>query len=226
MQKNRSIVAMFFVAMILAVFMALPAIAAEQGPAGWVQKASGEAYVIRDGGIKDKAAYDVPVMLADSVSTGAGATLQIMFRDETIIALGENSLVAVVDVFTPNGEGSFSMQLLKGTARMVSGKIARENSDKFEIRTPLGSIGIRGTDFGFLSDPGKDVVMLFAGGPVIYTDMQNPSFRVGLCERIRNAKADLNRVYGLVSGPDVLTVRRNMIKINKLDKAYGCSPSN
>lgn len=212
-------------AMLSVLLCATMVFAADTGPAGWVQKANGEAVIVRSSGEVEKATYDIPVMLSDTVRTGAGGEMQVMFRDKTVMALGENSQVAVIDVFTLDGEGSFSMKLIRGTARMVSSQIARENSEQFEVRTPLGSIGIRGTDFGFLSDPGKDVVMLFGGGPVVYTDMQDPSFRVGLCERIRKAKARLNGLYAVTYGPTLLKVRNNLSKINKLDTLYGCSPS-
>src|SRR5690606_19192386 len=44
-------------------------------------------------------------------------------------------------------EGNALFRLLKGGFRAVTGLIGKENRDNYRVRTPVATIGIRGTDF-------------------------------------------------------------------------------
>ena len=65
-----------------------------------------------------------------------------------MIALKENSelVIANYQYSGETGEGSVAMELLKGGLRSVTGAIKSESGD-YNLKTPVGSIGIRGTHF-------------------------------------------------------------------------------
>jgi hypothetical protein len=85
----------------------------------------------------------------DSIKTGSGGSIGIVFNDETTLSLGPDSNLMIQSyVFNPSGsEFSFVVRLFKGTASYVSGLLAKLSPDATELITPSASIGVRGTKF-------------------------------------------------------------------------------
>lgn len=76
-----------------------------------------------------------------SDSTGNG---QLMFLDKSALTIGPNSSV-VIDEFVYNPDsssGNLIMRGTKGTFRFIGGALSKKNAVK--IKTPVGTIGIRG----------------------------------------------------------------------------------
>jgi hypothetical protein len=139
---------------ILLVF-ASPALAADEAkPAGYVQEAKGQALAVRAGQSRELAAKG-PVFVGDTVATKADSSLQIMFADGTVLAMGPESLFSV-DAFVNewgqdkalSNKAAFSYG--PGVFRAVTGAISDRNPRAFSVETPLGAIGIRGTELGSL----------------------------------------------------------------------------
>ena len=88
-----------------------------------------------------------------TVTTGAGAQASLKFDDGTHIVLGENSLLRVLDYRYQPQTGSASgdravFELLRGSARVVTGKIVVNNPKEFHFRTPHTELSVeRGADF-------------------------------------------------------------------------------
>jgi adhesin transport system outer membrane protein len=77
--------------------------------------------------------------------------LPLQFPDGTSITLTQGSWLhlenASFDESAPESD-QLVVRLVKGGLRAVTGRLgARGNPDAFEVRTPVGSIGIRGTEF-------------------------------------------------------------------------------
>ncbi len=107
------------------------------------------------------------VFAGDTLVTSRNARLEIHFRSGAQITLGANTRFAVQQVDTPGADGSASsfFSLVKGVFRALA-KL-RSADDRFEVRTRLATIGIRGTEFwgGFYFDANKlDVTMLEGDG--------------------------------------------------------------
>ncbi len=87
------------------------------------------------------------------IQTGDESATEFVFLDETRLALGPNSsLVLDRFVYDPEpGKASFVMTATAGVFRFVSGKLPKKS---YEIHTPTATIGIRGTVFSFVVDPG------------------------------------------------------------------------
>ena len=97
------------------------------------------------------------VVAPSAVTTGAGAHASLKFDDGTQIVLGENSLLRVQDYryqptppgVTPGPSGDRAVfELLRGSARVVTGKIVVNNPKEFHFRTPHTELSVEhGADF-------------------------------------------------------------------------------
>jgi hypothetical protein len=87
------------------------------------------------------------------ITTGEESATEIVFIDETKLALGPNSsLVLDSFVYDPDPDkASFVMTATAGVFRFVSGKLPKKS---YEIHTPTATIGIRGTVFTLVVIPG------------------------------------------------------------------------
>lgn len=96
------------------------------------------------------------------VKTSADSTAHVVLKDNTNLNVGPNSSVTL-DNFVFNGDSDYkkaSFGLAKGALRFASGQ-----SDKraYEVRTPLATIGVRGTDYSV--EVGERRVPARAGKP-------------------------------------------------------------
>ncbi|MEM5481125.1 FecR family protein [Pseudoalteromonas fuliginea] len=84
----------------------------------------------------------------DRITTGEKSKAQFSMSDGGLIALKENSVLNIANYeFDSNTQqGSASIELLKGGLRSISGVI-KKNGGSYSVKTPVGSIGIRGTHF-------------------------------------------------------------------------------
>jgi len=120
----------------------------DSGRVGIVNKVENQAQVISASGATT-AIVGTPVHMRDELRTGADARLRIIFRDDTVLTLGEQASV-VIDryVFDPDqGIGETVLQATKGAFRFATGRIKELSDRKIAVSTPVADIGIRGTEF-------------------------------------------------------------------------------
>ncbi|MDZ7828885.1 MAG: FecR domain-containing protein [Halofilum sp. (in: g-proteobacteria)] len=90
--------------------------------------------------------------MGDRVRTGAGASAKLRLADGTEVDLRADSEFRVAGLegrIEEDGGGltGLFMDLLRGGLRMVTGTVADSASDRFRLRTPVATIGVRGTEF-------------------------------------------------------------------------------
>ena len=104
-----------------------------------------------------------PVHRNERIRTSQSGLGEFLFRDGTKLAVGWGSNV-VVDNFVFDDSGTakkLTIKAAKGTFRWISGKSV---STAYEIKTPAGTIGVRGTKFDFYVDAnGTTAVVLLSG---------------------------------------------------------------
>jgi FecR protein len=86
------------------------------------------------------------VQVGERVVTGPSGQVQILFQDQTKLVVGPNSAL-VIEQYLLRGDtdaSKFTVSALSGTFRFITGKSAK---DAYEIKTPTGTIGVRGTAF-------------------------------------------------------------------------------
>lgn len=81
--------------------------------------------------------------LGDQVQTGERSHMQLLLLDRSSFTVGQNARVTIDRFVYDPGGGSFSATLAKGALRFMSG--GRHGKDGASIRTPVATIGIRGT---------------------------------------------------------------------------------
>ncbi|MCA1440612.1 FecR domain-containing protein [Ensifer sp. IC4062] len=134
-------------------------------PVSLAAEAIGEAVRIRTEvrGASGPLAVKDPVYRDERILTSKSGLGQFVFRDGTKLAVGWGSSV-VIDKFVfddSNNLQKLSLRATKGTFRWVSGK---SKSTAYEILTPAGTIGVRGTAFDFyVGGDGTTAVVLLNG---------------------------------------------------------------
>ncbi len=84
------------------------------------------------------------VALADRVQTGQRSQLQLMLLDRSTFTVGANARLTIDRyVYDPARGGAFAASVTKGAFRFLSGRRAMPGASS--IRTPVATVGIRGT---------------------------------------------------------------------------------
>ena len=102
------------------------------------------------------------VRMGDVFVSGAQSQLQVMLRDQSIFTIGSNARVTI-DRFvidTERGAGGASASVARGAFRFVSG---RGGARAGAVRTPVASIGVRGTIVETVVGP--DALYVLEGHP-------------------------------------------------------------
>lgn len=119
----------------------------DASPIGEITEAKGTVTVLHQDGTKETAQKGTPLFEGDVIETSADGAANITFADESSFAVSNNARMAIdefeFDAKTNEGENNFSM--LRGIFVYTSGLVGREDPDDVHIKTPVGSIGIRGT---------------------------------------------------------------------------------
>ena len=88
-----------------------------------------------------------PVGDKDTLTTDATGRAQILFDDDTTVALGSNTSLSLETVVAEGANPAFRARMGQGVARFITGKIVEKNLDGFSVVTPDATVGIRGTIF-------------------------------------------------------------------------------
>ncbi|MBW1851236.1 MAG: FecR domain-containing protein [Deltaproteobacteria bacterium] len=85
----------------------------------------------------------------DLLTTGDTGAMGITFKDNTMISIGPDTEFVVDEfVYQPRQNNlSFGSKMMRGTLHFVSGTIAKLSPESVSVKTPVGTIGIRGTRF-------------------------------------------------------------------------------
>ncbi len=131
---------------------ALPALAVEPAKAARVTAVSGQAEVLRATGPKEPLLPNSAVFNGDTVQTGRGEA-RLQFSDGGAVAVQSNSRFKIAE-YRYNGAEDGTEQaifdLIRGGVRALSGAIGHRNTERYQMRTVVATIGIRGTAYDAL----------------------------------------------------------------------------
>jgi hypothetical protein len=142
-------------AAVVLTLLTVPAFAAEQQPsAGQIKVVSGSAFIVR-GNTVLPATVGQRVFEADKVRTGSDGRLGITLKDDTRFSLGPNSEVHLNRFAYAPSEGRIGLALnvVRGMAAYVSGRIAKLSPDAVKLETPGAIVGVRGTTLALSVSP-------------------------------------------------------------------------
>ena len=125
-----------------------------QDAIGFVKTVTGDA-TVTDGGKAVKAVAGTPIKLNSVLKTGAKGTMGVTFKDNSVMSFGPDTEVTVDEyLYAPaKGDLKFGARMAKGTLNVVSGSIAKLKPEAVSLKTPTGSIGIRGTNYAIKVEP-------------------------------------------------------------------------
>jgi hypothetical protein len=140
------------------------------------------------------------------IATGEKSRAQILMNDGARVALRASSRYRVdefglpaavgapTQVTTTRADGVSVATLLKGGFRSSTGAIGKDGAGTYEVRTPIGTLGIRGTDYtaiwcqGDCNDaPGLSAANAARNGMYLATHAGSIAFRYGGREAVVNA---------------------------------------
>jgi|GEM_PF-1917638 len=125
------------------------------------------AVVVRDvtgsaGGAPRVLAVGTDVFQDETISTARESNAQLLFLDQTSLTIGPSSDV-MLDRFVFDGNrraSDFAVQATRGALRFVSGS---SKSESYKVRTPVATIGVRGTIVDVFVRPGEAIIILEEG---------------------------------------------------------------
>ena len=103
----------------------------------------------------------------ERIDTSAGSRAQLIFNDETALTIGPNSSVTLDEfVYDPKSNtGKAVIIATKGAFRFVSGSV---DPRSYEIHTPVGTMGVRGTIIDFFFTASGALVMILVKGAMSF----------------------------------------------------------
>ena len=143
-------------AAILVLIASLGGAHAADDTVGAISDVQGTAEIVSSGASAG-AAEGAPVHLNDELKTGADGHLQVTFRDDTVLTLGDDAVV-VIDryVYNPDqGVGDVLLTMTQGAFRFATGKLKNMSDKEITVSTPVAEF-LESVGYGPLDADGSD----------------------------------------------------------------------
>lgn len=117
--------------------------------AGRVSFVSGDASVTGSDGSSRALQRGAAINSGDRINTRAGR-VQVRFTDGSFVSLQPNTVFGIDEYLYANRkpeETSLFFSLVQGGMRTITGAIGKVNKKSYQVRTPVATIGIRGTEY-------------------------------------------------------------------------------
>lgn len=108
-----------------------------------------------------------PVFQNQVITTGPNSVAQLLFTDQTTLSIGQRSQVTLDRyVYDPGGANNgLAVSMGSGAMRFVSGA---QDPRNYQVRTPVATIGVRGTIIDLLIMNGR-MFGILAEGALVFT---------------------------------------------------------
>lgn len=118
-------------------------------PVGEVTYSRGAGFAQFPGAAPRTLGAGLPLHLGDRLTTSEGASAVLKLNDGTRMTLRPQTEVVLEQFkFQPDAtDNNMLLQLLRGGLRALTGLVNKNNDNAARIKTPVATIGIRGTDF-------------------------------------------------------------------------------
>lgn len=139
-------------------------------PAGAVDSLKGVVVAVR-GGVEVELNAGDSIYEGDVLVTAADSAVGIVFADDSTMSMGGDARIAIDEmVYDPDsGSGNQLFDIVQGAFVFASGQIGKNDPEDVQVRTPVATIGIRGTKYAVNVDQelGDATVTLFEGAVVV-----------------------------------------------------------
>jgi len=147
MSKQIKILAQAFA---LLLFITLPLSSVAATNVGKVIITTGNVTAVNAKGVERKLKRRSKIFEGDTINVSTKSRAQIRFIDKQLVALKSETIFRIDEYKFKNkqdGNESAAMSLLKGGMRSVTGAIGKKNKKKYKLRTPVATLGVRGTHY-------------------------------------------------------------------------------
>ncbi len=157
----------------LASLLALPASASEQVGVNAAIRNQVEMKTDADSALRPAKVRD-PVHLGDLIVSGKESALQMLMLDHSVFTIGADARMTIDRfVYDPDrGTTDIAASVARGAFRFMSGRLTGPAAGKSAIRTPVATIGVRGTIVEGVVGP--DVLNVLSGEPGVPAFTGNP----------------------------------------------------
>ncbi len=114
---------------------------------GTVDESEGSVIAVDKRKVSRKLKKDSPVYLGDKVVTGETGYVRLRMIDDAVLDLRCFSIMVIEEYALNTSNRRSILNLLQGSLKKVTGKIGKLTEDVYELRTPVASVGVRGTEY-------------------------------------------------------------------------------
>ena len=114
---------------------------------GEVIKARGETLAVNQQKVSRELGVGDPIFVGDKIVTGADGFLRLHMVDDARLDVRCYSIMVIEKYNLKKTQRSSILNLLQGSLRKVSGEIGKWAEDIYELKTPVASVGVRGTEY-------------------------------------------------------------------------------
>ena len=114
---------------------------------GKVVIADGQVIAVGSDKITRKLVPGDSVYVGDKLITGVDGFLQLKMVDQAQLDLRCYSILVIEEYDLQASTRTSIINLLQGSLRKVTGEIGKWKEDVYELRTPVASVGVRGTEY-------------------------------------------------------------------------------
>ncbi|MDR5779490.1 FecR family protein [Caballeronia sp. LZ065] len=178
---------------LLCLFFALSARAEQRRTVATIKALVGNVAIQSANGAQRVAAVGGAIDNGDTVQTGVGSEIVMIFTDGQRVYLKPGSVFRVDDfnyaADAPQQDRSF-LSLVKGGLRAVDGLVAKQGKpENYRVKTPTSTIGIRGTEYSVTDcadvEPGANAdckgeqIVVYDGQIVVLNQVDRQIVRAG-----------------------------------------------
>jgi hypothetical protein len=130
-----------------------------------------------------------PIYNLDTLTTNTDSSGEIVFSDNTIMSIRADSIIRIDEYkFNRNGSAASNAAIttiIKGGFRTITGIISKGHPENYQVKTPVATIGVRGTEYDAILKDGKFYIEFHKGTPFVknnagttYLSAEHPYARV------------------------------------------------
>lgn len=155
---------------------------------------------------------------ADELKTDASSSAQIVFIDGALLTLksGTDFKINQYDYSNAKSKTRSLTELIEGGFRTITGLVAKNAPEKYEMNTPVATIGVRGTDYSALYQDGVLYVRRYAGKPCVRF-REDKNGRLSAAQLVDSVNQSAQKLICLTKEKPCAIVRRDVLKSRKND---------
>jgi len=162
--------------------------------AGKVILVKGNAIAVDSKGKERELKRRAQIFTGDTIKTNKKSSMRLVMVDQSLLSLKSETVLKVSDYkfsFAKKENDAMALDLLKGGMRAVTGIIGVRSKQKYKVKTPTATMGVRGTAMEIIIDEAGEVSVTFDFGSGYATNKAG-QFDIGNLKTaiIRNAGAN------------------------------------